>query len=135
MKNLKKLRLERKLSQQKLAENFGITQQAIYNYENGITEPDIYMLKQLADFFHTSVDYLVGHSQECYPSKTMEWIMLSEQAENIPITIEGKNTAEGRLAHHMMLYLRLTQQMQNCVDSIMEELNAKQCTEKKDTDQ
>lgn len=134
MKNLKKLWLERKLSQQKLTENFGITQQAIYNYENGITEPDIYMLKQLADFFHTSVDYLVGHNQECYPSKTMEWIMLSDQAEDIPITIEGKNAAEGRLAHHMMLYLHLTQQMQNCVDTIMEELNAKQGAEKKDTD-
>lgn len=61
MENLKKLRLERKLSQQKLAENFGITQQAIYNYENGITEPDIYMLKQMAAFFHTTVDYLVGY--------------------------------------------------------------------------
>lgn len=135
MKNLKKLRLERKLSQQKLAENFGITQQAIYNYENGITEPDIYMLKQLADFFHTSVDYLVGHSQECYPSETMELIMLSDKAIDMKISIEGKKAAEGRLAHHMMLYLHLTQQMQNCVDAIMEELNSKQGAEKKDTDQ
>ena len=60
MENLKKLRVSRGLSQQALAEKFNLTQQAIYKYENGLAEPDIEMLRNLAVFFGVSVDYLLG---------------------------------------------------------------------------
>ena len=63
MKNLKSLRLSKGLSQLKLAELFNISQQSIYKYENGLAEPDIDTLIKLADYFETSVDYLIGHSQ------------------------------------------------------------------------
>jgi len=105
MENLKKLRLERKMSQQKLAENFGITQQAIYNYENGITEPDIYMLKQLAAFFHTTVDYLVGYEVE---------------GGKIDIFVEYDMTPRER--HHLSLYAKLPEKIKDNVDAILEEL-------------
>lgn len=62
MYNLKVLREEKRLSQQKLADQMSTTQQSIYRYENGLNEPDIRMLKQLADFFETSIDYLVGNT-------------------------------------------------------------------------
>ena len=51
MKNLKKLRLSMNLSQQALAEQLHISQQSIYKYENGITEPNLDILKNMADFF------------------------------------------------------------------------------------
>ena len=60
MKNLKSLRLSKGLSQLKL---FNISQQSIYKYENGLAEPDTETLISLADYFETSVDYLIGHSQ------------------------------------------------------------------------
>lgn len=60
--NLKLLRQLHGISQQRLAEALGSTQQSINKYENHQTEPDIAMLIQIADFFHTSVDYLVGHT-------------------------------------------------------------------------
>ena len=60
MKNLKLLRTQAGLSQQALAEKFNLTQQSIYKYENGLTEPDINTLINLAAFFGTSIDYLVG---------------------------------------------------------------------------
>lgn len=60
MENLKALRAEKGISQQKLAEKIGTTQQNIHRYENGFYEPDIQTLKILADFFETSIDYLVG---------------------------------------------------------------------------
>ena len=41
MKNLKKLRLSRNLSQQQLAFRLDLSQQTIYKYENQITEPDV----------------------------------------------------------------------------------------------
>ncbi len=74
MLNLKKLRKEKGLTQQFLAEKFGLSQQSIYKYENNLAEPDIATLKELAEFFDTSVDYLVGASdiQDPYTGKFME---------------------------------------------------------------
>ena len=56
VKNLKTLREDRQLSQQKLGEQIGVTQQAIYKYENDLAEPDIRTLILLSRFFETSVD-------------------------------------------------------------------------------
>lgn len=64
MKNLKKMRLARQLSQQKLAEQFGLSQQSIYKYENDLSEPDIQTLKNFADFFHTTIDTLVDYNAD-----------------------------------------------------------------------
>lgn len=62
IKNLRLLRESHGISQQKLAEAVGLTQQSINKYENHKIEPDIATLMLIADFFHTSVDYLIGHS-------------------------------------------------------------------------
>lgn len=63
IKNLKYLRESHGISQQKLADAVGISQQSVNKYENHQTQPDIVTLIQIADFFHTSVDYLIGHSE------------------------------------------------------------------------
>lgn len=60
--NLKMLREKKGISQQTLADIFGISQQSVNNYENHETEPDIYMLMKLADYFEVSVDLLIGHT-------------------------------------------------------------------------
>ncbi|MCI9359221.1 MAG: helix-turn-helix transcriptional regulator [Lachnospiraceae bacterium] len=62
MKNLKLLRHQKALSQQKLADILHISQQSVYKYENGITTPDLQTLMKIADFFDTSVDYLIGYT-------------------------------------------------------------------------
>lgn len=62
VKNLRLLRESHGISQQKLADAIGLTQQSINKYENHKIEPDIETLIRIADFFHTSVDYLVGHA-------------------------------------------------------------------------
>ena len=62
MENLRKLRESRKLSQQKLANHFDLAQSQIQSYETGAYEPDINTLKQIAEFFDTSVDYLIGRT-------------------------------------------------------------------------
>lgn len=61
--NLKLLRQEKKISQQKLADALGLSQQSINHYENHKIEPDIGTLIKLADFFDTSIDYIVGHTE------------------------------------------------------------------------
>ena len=63
LENLKKLRAESKTSQAVLAEAIGVTQQSINKYENHNVEPDIESLRRMADYFGTTIDYIVGHSE------------------------------------------------------------------------
>ena len=57
---IKELRLERDLSQQKLAEAIGISQKAIDYWERGVNEPKASYVARLADFFEVTSDYLLG---------------------------------------------------------------------------
>lgn len=63
IKNLKELRNKKGVSQQKLADDIGVSQQSVNKYENHNVEPDINTLMSIADYFSTSVDYLVGHTE------------------------------------------------------------------------
>lgn len=56
---LKYLRLKENLSQSQLAKKAGITRQALSKYELGISEPNLYTLVKLADYFNCSLDSLV----------------------------------------------------------------------------
>ena len=58
--------MEKGVSQQKLADVLMVSQPAINKYENHNVEPDISLLKQIAAYFDTSIDYLVGYSDERY---------------------------------------------------------------------
>ena len=60
--NLKKLRAEHRVTQKQLADVISVSQQSINKYENHNIEPDIDTLIKIADYFNTSVDYLIGHT-------------------------------------------------------------------------
>ena len=62
LENLRKLREEASVSQKQLAESIGVSQQSINKYENHNIEPDIETMIRIADYFNTSVDYLIGHT-------------------------------------------------------------------------
>lgn len=63
LNKLKSLRQERNISQQTLADIVGVSQQSINQYENHRIEPDIEVLKKMAQFFDTSIDYIVGNTE------------------------------------------------------------------------
>ncbi len=63
VRNLKYLRNIKGISQNKLAEIVNVSQQSINKYENHNVEPDISTLIKLADYFNTSVDFLIGHTE------------------------------------------------------------------------
>ena len=63
VKNLRYLRVKKGISQQCLADSIGVTQQSVNKYENHKIEPDIQTLIKLAEYFETSVDYLIGHTE------------------------------------------------------------------------
>lgn len=58
--NLKNLRLKKNITQEHLAEAFGISAQAVSRWENNTSYPDITLLAGLAMFYDTSVDAIVG---------------------------------------------------------------------------
>ena len=60
---MRQLREANMMSQQKLADQFGLAQSQIHAYENDAYEPDINTLKRFADFFETSVDYIIGNTE------------------------------------------------------------------------
>lgn len=60
--NLKLLRKEYGISQQRLAEAINVSQPSINKYENHNIEPELDVLKRMADYFNTSVDYIIGHT-------------------------------------------------------------------------
>ncbi|WP_051125953.1 helix-turn-helix domain-containing protein [Streptococcus sp. HPH0090] len=57
---LKRLRKNKGLKQQELAEIFGIKRNTYSDWENGKTEPSFDNLVKLADFFEVSLDWLFG---------------------------------------------------------------------------
>lgn len=61
--NIKKLRNQKHITQDKLAENLGVTPQAISRWESGAGFPAIEYLPDLAAFFSVSVDELLGVKQ------------------------------------------------------------------------
>lgn len=56
---LKELRNKSGYTQKKIASKLGVSGQTILNWENGIHEPNINQLIQLADLFNVTVDYLI----------------------------------------------------------------------------
>ena len=61
---LRELRKERKLSQDKLGELAGISREQVNRYENGKAVPDFATIIKIADALETSIDYLVGRTDE-----------------------------------------------------------------------
>lgn len=61
--NLKTLRNEYGISQQRLADALGVSQPSINKYENHNIEPEIEILSRMADYFNTSIDYIVGRTE------------------------------------------------------------------------
>lgn len=55
--NLKNLRAMKYISQAKLADVFGFTQQAVGRWEQGQSTPDYDTLVKLSKFFNVSTDY------------------------------------------------------------------------------
>ena len=58
--NLKHLRQQKGLTQEQLADVFGVSAQAVSRWENNTSYPDITLLPGLAIYFNTSVDAIVG---------------------------------------------------------------------------
>ncbi|MCD8381708.1 MAG: helix-turn-helix domain-containing protein [Clostridiales bacterium] len=74
-----KLRKEKGLSQDALAELLGVSRQAISKWELGEAMPDISNIIQLSQFFHVSLDFLMN--DECTSDANIPTVNETEQNE------------------------------------------------------
>ena len=59
---LKSLRVEKKLTQQQVADALGLNSVTYLRYEKGQRQMPLELLPMLADFFDVSLDYLFGRT-------------------------------------------------------------------------
>ena len=82
-KNLKKIRTEKKMTQDALAEKIHVTRQAISNWENDKTKPDIESLEMLAEVLEVDIEELIyGEKKSVIISQDK-----TEQKNRIKITL------------------------------------------------
>ncbi len=63
-KRIEDLRIDHDLTQQQIADLLHIQREVYRRYEKGTRTIPVEYLIQLADFYHTSLDYLVGRSDK-----------------------------------------------------------------------
>jgi DNA-binding XRE family transcriptional regulator len=57
---LKELRLEKEMTQKKLAKELETSDDSIYSWETGRSQPSIEMIRAICKYFNVSSDYLLG---------------------------------------------------------------------------
>lgn len=62
--NIRAFRREKKLTQEQLAEVLGVTVGTVSKWESAASTPDVGLIMEMADFFGTSVDLLLGYRQQ-----------------------------------------------------------------------
>ena len=75
---LRKLRKERNLTQEQLAEKLNVSRQAITKWETSDGIPDIENLKQISKFFGISMDELLKEENELVISETNDYNYIKE---------------------------------------------------------
>ena len=76
----KEIRTLRKLKQQQVADLLEIPLRTYQNYEREVNEPDTDMLIKFAEYFGTTIDYLVGYSDVMFSPDGLD---ISEEEYNL----------------------------------------------------
>lgn len=84
--NLKLLRKRRKLSQEELANELGLTRSSYSGYENGVAEPNLDNLIKFSSFFNISLDKLI--KLDLHKISIFEWDRIDR---GIDVDLEGKS--------------------------------------------
>lgn len=69
---LKELRKSKNLTQEKLAEQLSVNRDALAKWETGRAYPNVNIIKELADFFDVTTDYLLGRKDDSLVARIAE---------------------------------------------------------------
>lgn len=91
--NIEKLRRQKRLTQEQLADILGIGRDTMGRYEAEITDMKVSTLEALADYFNVTTDYVLGRTDKQFIDKTKVLDSLSKAHSNIisELFMEEKN--------------------------------------------
>lgn len=112
---LAELREDRGLSHKQLGELIFVSGGTISNYENGVHYPDVEKLIHLADYFHVTVDYLLGRCSANFSVDIFDEELLKGQTAGKVIQNIRDLTAEQKRALATILHdMNLTAMVGRC---------------------
>ncbi len=89
--NLKRLRQQHQYTQEKLAEDLGVSRQVIAKWEKGESTPDIHFCIKLAELYDVTIDSLVNYDEQeagiSIPSKGKHFFGATKVGERGQIVI------------------------------------------------
>ncbi|MBQ4059456.1 MAG: helix-turn-helix domain-containing protein [Lachnospiraceae bacterium] len=94
--NIKKLRKEKGMSQEELAEKLNVVRQTVSKWEQNLSVPDSEMLIKIADVFDVSVGSLLGETVEVDNTKS-ELAEISQKLENLNAMMAERNSRSRRI--------------------------------------
>lgn len=71
IERLKECRLELGITKREAAKRIQISQPAYLRYEAGTRKPSVQTIAKMAEVFSTSVDYLIGNTEEKNPDRVV----------------------------------------------------------------
>ena len=142
--NIKKLRAEKGVTQEQLAQRLSITCQSVSKWENNITSPDLYLIPAIADYFDVSIDELFQTNMQGYKNKAARLFALYEhrrttqnfvkaEAEFESLIAEGKADAEDYRNYGMLNQFhaqRLNRKAEDGLRKSIERGKARSCLSK-----
>lgn len=94
--NIRKFRKQKNMTQEQLAETMGVTVGAVHKWESGQSVPELNMIVEMADFFDSSVDVLLGYTMK---DNSIDSILgrISEYCKSFnPIALDEAEKALGK---------------------------------------
>ena len=100
---IKKLRINKGITQEILAQQFGVTYQAVSRWENNVTMPDISLLPEIAVYFGVTIDELFEMSADKHKERIRNMLEEKEhiseyelkEAENFLLEHVRRNRKDG----------------------------------------
>lgn len=107
--NIAKLRRERKMTQEELADFLGVTKASVSKWENQQSTPDIMLLPLIASFFDVTVDELLGYEPQLSKEQIRKvYTELTENFTKMPFS-EAMNLVEKWVQRYYSCYPFLLQ--------------------------
>ena len=80
--NIIRLRRERKLTQEELADFLGVTKAAVSKWERGASLPDMAQMPKIASLFAVTLDDLFGYEPQVSAAEATAWAMKRSSPES-----------------------------------------------------
>lgn len=102
--NIRALRKAAGMTMKQLGNLMGVSESAISLYENGKAEPDIAMLRKIADYFGVTIDYLLADSPKDTKKLACHTCELSDAEYRHLMNFRASSDEGRRLSDELLIY-------------------------------